>query len=381
MKISVKVAELSKKLQRANEVIPSKPAIPTDEWFKLEVIAADRAEVTGTDVGASIIQDLAITLDSDDYETVLLPAAKLLAIVSQLPSDTLLTIETDGTKPLKLSAKSPKYKASVPSKDATDYRQIAIPTANQATTKLKTKSVVSLIDRVSVAAPTKDQKQVTASLLFEGDGKTLVAVATDGFRIAVANAVESAHGEPISIQVPKTVVGLLKNVPGDEIVFTQSETNLFFKTPTELVVISKPISKFPPYKVVLAAMKFETITSIAIPVLSNAIGLANVTSDQKKPSVYIDFTPAGITIASLSEEGETVTELDATTQGNPNRVRLNQAFVNDFLGNVEGTVAIASKDARSFVKFSASTDYEYFIMPLLLESKKTAAAQAEAPTA
>lgn len=373
MKISVKVAELSKKLQRGNEVIPSKPAIPTDEWFKLEVTAADRAELTATDVGASIVQDLAIKLISDDYETILLPAAKLLEIVGKLPSETELFITSDGAKPLALSATSPKYKATLPSKDATDYRQIAIPAANQAITKLKSKSVISLIDRVSVAAPTKDQKNVTASLLFEGDGKILVAVATDGFRIAIANALESAIGEPISIQVPKTVVGLLKNVAGDEIVFTQSETNLFFKTPTELVVISKPISKFPPYKTVLAAMKFETITSIAVPIISNAIGLANVTSDQKKPSVYIDFTATGITISSLSEEGETVTDIDATTQGNPNRVRLNQAFVNDFLGNVEGTVAIASKDARSFVKFSASADYEYFIMPLLLESKKAAA--------
>lgn len=375
MKISVKVSELLKKLQRANEVIPSKPAIPTDEWVKLEVIAPDRAQLTATDVGASIVQDMAITLDSDDYNVILLPAAKLIAAASLLDSDVTMTLTSDGEKPLQIASnsKSPKYKANFASKDAADFRQIATVDANAPTTKLKKSNLVKLIDRVSVAAPTKDQKQVTASLLFKGDGKTLVAVATDGFRIAVASAAESAIGEKMSIQVPKTVVALLKNIAADEISFTQSETALFFQTATELVVISKPISKFPPYETALAAMKFETITSIAIPVFKNVVGLASITSDSKKPSIYIDFTPAGLTVASLSEEGETSTDVDATTQGNPNRVRLNQQFIQDFLGNTEGTVAIASKDSKSFVKFSASADYEYFIMPLLLESKKAAA--------
>lgn len=374
MKIEVKVSELVKKLQRANDVIASKPAMPILGYVKVDVVSQDRATLTANDLGASISQDLAITLASDDYETVLLPAGKLLSIVSQLPSDAILSITTNGDKPLALKAKG--YKANLPFQSAADFR--ILEATPDASSKFNNAALRKLIARVESASPAKEQKHAVASVLLEGDGKQLQAVATDGFRIAIASSADATSGSAFSIQVPKTMLAIIKNITGEFIEFSASEINFFFKSATELVVVAKPTTKFPNWQKALTINDFKTTAVISAVQLKIGVDLAAITSDAKRPSVIIESNPTQLVVTSNSGEGDSNVEVESTVSGTQivNKVRLNQSFLQDFLGNAEGQISVGVNDSRSFVRLLSGSDYIYLIMPLLMEAPKEAPAKA-----
>lgn len=376
MKIEVKVSELVKKLQRSNDVIASKPAMPILGYVKVDVVSQDRATLTANDLAASITQDLAITLSSDDYEPVLLPAAKLLLIAGQLPSDAMLSITTDGEKPLKLKTKG--YKADLPFQSTADFR--VLETTPTATIKFSNSALRKLIDRVESASPSKEQKHAVASVLLEGDGKNLQAVATDGFRIAIAQANDATTGTAFSVQIPKTMLAIIKNITGDQLEFSASETNFFFRTATELVVVAKPTTKFPNWQKALALDDFKTSAVVPAVQLKIAVDLAAVTSDAKRPSVIVESNTNQLVVTSASAEGNSNVEVDGTISGELiwNKVRLNQSFLQDFLSNSDGQITMKMKDSRSFVKLTSGSDYIYLVMPLLMETPKEAPAPAKA---
>lgn len=368
MQIEVKVSELVKRLQRANDVIASKLAMEILGYVKIDIVSADRATMTANDLGAAIVQDLAITVVSQDYESFMLPATKALMFAAELPKDAILTITTDGENPIKF--KATKFKATIPYMTSADFRVNEI--APESNIKVGTSALNKLIGRVEAAAPSKEQKGSTASVLIEGDGKTLQAVATDGFRIAIATAAEGTSGEAFSIQLPKSMLGVLKNISGDTISFAKSETNFFFRTATELVIVSRPTTKFPDWKKLLNSAKYVTSATVAVPMFLSAVKLASVTSDQKRPSVIIETQEKGLLITTNSAEGVAASEVDATfgEQSAPNKVRLNHAFIYDFLGSADGTALIQMGTSKSLVRFDNGNDFIYLIMPLLMEAPK-----------
>ena len=198
--------------------------------------------VSSSNLGASIIQKAERTVSKPG--TVLLPAILLSAVLAELPSDVEVTVEGDGVKPsvVRFSGGKCKFPAleleSFPGIEAMPLPQFS----------LNTKTLAALVERVEFASVNKFKYGVM-SILLQSAETSLRAVATDGLRIAVADAA-GGPAEDFQIQLPKTSPSSFKELPGEEksVDVAESETSVFFQSAGVQVVSRKPVTKFPNYK-------------------------------------------------------------------------------------------------------------------------------------
>jgi len=367
MKLTVKAKELSTKMDRALGVISAKPMTPVLEYVKLEVKSANQAILSGTDLGQSILQRLEVILQSEDMGSILLPARKISEMLKNVPAAADVVVENVGevlTLAIKSEGSKSKAKVKLPTVPVAGFPQIETIPETQANINIK--SLQAITGRVDFAAPSKGGKTSVASILLESTVEDLKAVATDGFRVAVAIAKGAGAGE-FSIQLPKTLLPLLKDMGGAVLAFAQSETNFFFRSEDELVLIRKPQTVFPDYKRAYGP-KYKTHLRIAVPGLLEAINFATVLVDRTAPAVDIDVKDGVMSLragTTLNGESEQEIEVTMSPESVANKIRLNVKFLQEFLTQAEGTLTFSIGGPDKLAKFSDEKgEYEYFIMPL-----------------
>ncbi len=345
MKIEVKVSEFKKKVARSLGVIQAKAIIPAFSKVKLEVIAGQPAKMSASDLTASVIQTADVTVKANGEGIILLPAKVVDNMMGNLEGD-VLTIETDGDSIL---LKSKGFKAKLAGMPASQFPAIEQKPATKFS--VNNGALRNVISKVEAAAPTKAGRHSVTSIQIESTAAGLRAVASDGFRIAIADVLGAGAGEFV-IQLPKSVLGLIKAIPGDVVELSESETNFFFSSGAEQVLVRKPMTKFPPYQKALNLAKFNTDFKLDAEILRRAISGVSATIDGKAPAITISVDGMGLTLSSSNEEGSSEQELTVPVNGVPNTARINQTFINDFLGQAEGEISVQLVDAKNLVKFS-----------------------------
>ncbi|VVB51620.1 Uncharacterised protein [uncultured archaeon] len=368
MKIQVKANELAKKLQRALGVIPAKPTIPVLAYVKLETTSATTATLSALDLGMAIIQTISVALVSTELGTILLPARVLSQLLAPLPSDAVVTIENQDKTIVVKSGKLLK-EAKLPGMDVALFP--AIDPRPATTANFNSAAFKKVIGRAEFAAPTKQGRSTVPSVLLESTAAYLRGVATDGARVAVADVKGAGAGE-LSIQLPKSFLAVLKEITGEVIQFSQSENNLFFATESETMFVRVPTTKFPPYQKVLAFADYVSEFDIAVPSFKTSLDIIAVTADSKAPAVVVTATAEELNLASSSAaDGMTDSAVDIKLQGPANKARVNLSFVNEFLGQCEGSVKVQMSNPTSPVRITSGDDYQYFIMPMLEQAPAT----------
>lgn len=376
MKIQVSVKELQKKMQRALGVVDAKATIPVLSNVRIDVLAANQARISASNLSLGMIQSVEIALQSDQAGSLLLPAKTLSEVLSSFPSDNQVVVDDSGDNVTTLVSK--KFKAKIPK-----VKQELFPVIEQMPAtefSLNAGALKKLIERTEFAAPTKGGRHSVPAVLIESTVENLRAVGTDSFRIAVADAPGAGSGV-FSLQLPKTVLGLLKDLPGTVISFSQSETNYFFQSEGEQILVRKSPTVFPPYQ---RAFKqgYVTRLAVAIPTLQMEIAAVQPFMDKDSQAFNLTVDKGEVTLrtSSLAGEGETsfdveYPEVDKAVANAPNKLRMNPKFVSEFLSQVEGKVTVELSSDRTLAKLS-SENYQYFIMPM-----QEKAPAAEAPKA
>jgi DNA polymerase III beta subunit len=376
MKISAKVSDLAAKLKKVQSVIPAKVTIPILEYAKLDVTAIDRATLTGSDLGMSMIQTVPIQLLSTETGSMLVKARVLSEILAALPGEAEIVIERTEDGAVHASAGKLLKRAKLAGANVTLFPALDPRPATQF--NINAAAMKKVLTRVDVAAPAKAGRHSVASVLFESTTGQLRAAATDGSRIAVATAPGAGAGE-FSIQIPKDFLPLLKDMTGEVVQFSQSETNFFFATESETLLIRIPTTKFPNFSKVFATTEFKTTFEFAIPSLKSALAIVKAVSDSKTPAVFLTVQGQELMMSSGNSDGEIDSVIDLkTSEGVPNKVKVNQNFVLDFLGQVEGSAKVQLIDAQSLIKFSVGEEYLYFLMPMIEQVKEETTEKAKA---
>lgn len=363
MKIKVTSNELLKKMDRALGVIAAKAMTPVLAYVKIEVISANRANIYGTDLGSSIIQGVEIALESADQGSILIPARQVSDLLKALPNNSEITIEQDGES-TRLKCTGRKANVKLPGMPSTGFPVIEVPPAAQFNINTAAlKKVTSLVD---FAAPSKGGRTSVPSVLLESDGEKLQAAATDGFRVAVAFA-KGINAGVFSIQLPKLLLPLLQGLPGDNVGFSQTETNFFFSAGNELIIVRKPMTTFPPYQRAYTT-KYKTAFNVAVPTFLDALSWATAVVDKANPALNIEVEASNMRlIASSVLGGESDQDVEVTPKplNEPNKVRMNTTYIRDYLSQIEGQVTVELSNERSLAKFSNGDEsFVCFIMPM-----------------
>ncbi len=367
MKVTIAVKDLAEVLAKASGVVQGKVTIEALKYIKIDVYGS-KATAYASDLGMTIIQQFeikALTDAPNGAVSFLLPAKLIQEVLNSLAARETLTVDVTEKG---LVVKSGKFTGKVPTLPVDQFPAVEV----KPPTKFSIKNNVlkQLINRVEPAVPSKEGKFSIPVIHIEGTDTLLRAVATDGFRIAIADAPGIGV---FSIDLPKTALPILKSLTGEEIQFSETETKYFFTSEKENVLVQKsPSIKFPPYQRALAAL-FLTDFTIASTELKTSLDLLKPFADTSDPRFLLQTGTANITLSTSSINGDGEEVLDVILAGPTAKVTLNPQFVLDFLAQVDGQpIKIEFAGEKMPVRFSKDATYQYFLMPIQPKAEKDA---------
>jgi DNA polymerase-3 subunit beta len=299
-------------------------------------------------------------------------ARKLIDILRTLPSDQVVSLSAAGSKLTLQGGKSRFTLQTLPSED--------FPLVNEAVDfgpvfSVPQKTLKGLIDQVHFAMAVHDIRYYLNGILFVAEGKTLTLVATDGSRLALAQAQLEADIPKQEVILPRKTVlelmRLLKDGKGEdsdaaiEMRFAGNQAKFSF---SGMEFVTKLVEgKYPDYNRVIPKNHKNIITLGRAPLLASLQRAAILTSEKFK-GVRLNIEPGALKIASSNaEQEEAKEELEIDYDGPAIEVGFNVTYLMDALSNIgHEMVRLEMHDGSSaaLVTVPEQEGFKYVVMPM-----------------
>jgi DNA polymerase-3 subunit beta len=301
--------------------------------------------------------------------SVILPTNRMGSILREL-SDEHLTIEIEGNKTMvrgersqfSLPVENPAEFPPIPEFDAEKYHEVSA------------RSLRELIRRTEFATDNESGRYALGGVLLEFAENHIVAVGTDGRRLAKmqvsALSVGGHTNEGASTIVPGKAMKFIERSLADadsEVQISARANDILVKT-SRMTIYSRLLEgRFPRWRDVFPQRNDTIKLDLPIGPLAAAVRQAAIVSTKESQGVDFMFSDGLLTLQGQSSElGNSKVELPIAYDGKNVEVTLNPKYVTDFLGVLEpsATVSFDIKDGESAVVCSTDDGYGYVIMPL-----------------
>lgn len=294
-------------------------------------------------------------------------ARKLIDILRTLPADQVVSLTASGSKLTLQGGKSRFTLQTLPSED--------FPLVNEAVDfgpafSVPQKTLKGLIDQVHFAMAVHDIRYYLNGILFVAEGKTLTLVATDGSRLALAQAqLENDIPKQEVILPRKTVLELMRLLgTGEDLIemrFAGNQAKFAF---SGMEFVTKLVEgKYPDYNRVIPKNHKNIITLGRQPLLASLQRAAILTSEKFK-GVRLNIEPGALRIASSNaEQEEAKEELEIDYDGPAIEVGFNVTYLMDALSNIDHEmVKLEMHDGSSaaLVTVPEQEGFKYVVMPM-----------------
>ncbi len=294
-------------------------------------------------------------------------ARKLIDILRSLPADQIVTLSANQNKLTLQGGKSRFTLQTLPSDDfplvqeAADFGPVfSVP---QKTLKL-------LINQVHFAMAVHDIRYYLNGILFVAEGKSLTLVATDGHRLALAQATLDVEIPKQEVILPRKTVLELQRLLKDEdtpieMRFAGNQAKFSF---SGMEFVTKLVEgKFPDYNRVIPKNHKNTVTLGRAPLLASLQRAAILTSEKFK-GVRVNIEPGSLRIASSNaEQEEAKEELEIDYGGDSIEIGFNVTYLMDALANMSvEMVKLELQDTNSSVLITVpeQAGFKYVVMPM-----------------
>ncbi len=336
-----------------------------------------RTELTTSDLEIQVRTGADLGGDDTAFATTV-GARKLIDILRTLPSDQIVTLSAAQNK---LTLQGGKSRFTLQTLPADDFPLVQEAAEFGPAFSVPQKTLKSLIDQVHFAMAVHDIRYYLNGILFVAEGKTLTLVATDGHRLALAQATLEAEIPKQEVILPrKTVLELQrllksekddKNAPEGaeeariEMRFADNQAKFSFGG---MEFVTKLVEgKFPDYNRVIPRNHKNHVTLGRAPLLASLQRAAILTSEKFK-GVRVNFEPGNLRIASSNaEQEEAKEELEIDYGGDAIEIGFNVTYLMDVLSNVsEEMVTLSLQDASSsaLVTVPERSGFKYVVMPM-----------------
>jgi DNA polymerase-3 subunit beta len=352
--VTVTRAALKAALDTVGDAVPGKGPKPI-----LGYVLLDGGTLTATDL------ELRITtpLPGSDGLTVLLPFARLKAIVGNLHPTVEVTIALEGSSAV-VQASGGTWR--LPVEDAAEF-----PSAGEFSGKrlprLPGDQFAALVKTVKGATDNVSSRFALGGVQIEFSDGELTFIATDGRRLYAAAAdIDQALDDSETLVTRRTIDVLQRlTVHADEIEL-EASTSEILATIGETTVQARLLDgKFPRWRDV--DVNYEDPPSMAlVEHLMRACNAADVCTSEASRGVDFTFTKEGLFLSGRSSEyGESSATCDLAEVGKCCTVKLDPGFVADWLVTLDQaeTIAVEAKDKQSAVVFRADR-CRAVVMPL-----------------
>lgn len=359
---------LLKPLQIVGGIVEGRQTLPI---LSNILVNANGSEVTftTTDLEIQIRTSAQIGVGTDPV-TVTVPAAKLIALLTALPSaSTEVSMLTEGKKVM-LRANNSRFTLSQMA--AEEYPVLPVAEIDY-TFSLPANVLKHLMQMVHFAMAQQDIRYYLNGMLLSIDKGLVRAVATDGHRLACCDApleIETGVERPIEAILPrKTVHQLMKLLPDtdDPVKLEVSKTQARF-TFGNIEFLTKLVDgKYPDYNRVIPQNN-DKIFLINREELIGALKRAAILANEKFKGLRWLVTPGSLHIQSANSEMEEADEEIAINyEGEELDLGFNVVYLLDALGNLKNTevrFAFANNQGATLLTMPESEQFRYVLMPM-----------------
>lgn len=294
-------------------------------------------------------------------------ARKLQDILRALPDTGDVTVMLANKR---LTVQSGKSRFALQTLAAEEFPIMAQAEQYGATITLPQKTLKHLFDMVHFSMAQQDIRYYLNGLLLVVDGSHVMAIATDGHRLAFSQiGIEAtlAHQEVI---IPrKTILELqrLMEDKDDPVKLDISHNQVRF-TFGEIELISKLVEgKFPDYTRVIPMGYKNQFAINRDEWLRSLQRVAIMTSDKFK-GVRCVVTPGSMKISSTNADQEEATEeLEIEYAGESIDMGFNVTYLLDVLGNIKSdrvNVTLGDANSSALITLPDNPDFKYVVMPM-----------------
>lgn len=353
-------------------------------------------EFTTSDLEIQVRTQAELGGDAADFSTTV-GARKLIDILRTLPADQVVSLSANQNK---LTLQGGKSRFTLQTLPADDF-----PLVNEAAEfgpsfSVPQKTLKSLINQVHFAMAVHDIRYYLNGILFVAEGKTLTLVATDGHRLALAQATLENEIPKQEVILPRKTVlelqRLLKDDKADkpgkgadkgadkadraddgeeapasgdnapiEMRFAGNQAKFSF---SGMEFVTKLVEgKFPDYNRVIPKNHKNTVVLGRAPLLASLQRAAILTSEKFK-GVRVNIEPGTLRIASSNaEQEEAKEELEIDYGGDTIEIGFNVTYLMDALANMgQEMIRLELQDTNSSVLITVpeQAGFKYVVMPM-----------------
>ncbi|MEC7917938.1 MAG: DNA polymerase III subunit beta [Pseudomonadota bacterium] len=325
-------------------------------------------EITATDLEIQIKSASKVSKVEEEGETTV-SARKMSELCRMLPANEDLEFSVNQGK---LTVKSRNFHADFATLSAADFPELEVGEHEKAL-KISSSSLKRLFNKTQFCMATQDVRYYLNGLLLEINDGNLVAVATDGHRLASAsNQIELKEDEIIRNILPRKAVTELAKILKDEdesIELSIGSSSLRIKD-KGLDFSSKLIDgKFPDYERVFPQGSPNEML-LSKEDFQSALSRASVLSNEKYRGVRLILAENSLKLMANNPEQESAEEdLSVKYTGPSMEIGFNIGYLLDVLGAIDSDDVLLSffgEESSCLVNDPENHSETYVIMPMRL---------------
>lgn len=329
-------------------------------------------ELTTSDLEIQVRTRADLGGDATDFSTTV-GARKLIDILRSMPADQIVTLSSAQNKLTLQGGKSRFTLQTLPSED--------FPLVQEAADfgpafSVPQKVLKSLIGQVHFAMAVHDIRYYLNGILFVAEGRELTLVATDGHRLALAQATLDVEIPRQEVILPrKTVLELQRLLRDDkdgddastaiEMRFAANQAKFVFN---RMEFVTKLVEgKFPDYNRVIPKHHKNSVTLGRAPFLASLQRAAILTSEKFK-GVRVNLEPGVLRIASSNaEQEEAKEELEIDYGGDTIEIGFNVTYLIDALSHMSVEMVkmeLQDTNSSALITVPEQAGFKYVVMPM-----------------
>jgi DNA polymerase-3 subunit beta len=370
MKIVCQREELLAAFQMAASVAPGRSPKPILQNVLLDV-TPEKSIVMATDMEVGIRVEVG-GIEVSSAGRVVLPVSRFGMILRE-STDEELRIETDGTG---IVVRGQRSEFDLTAENPDEFPAVA-PFEEEKYHELSARLLKELVRRTLFATDTESSRYALGGVLLEFEPEKIIAVGTDGRRLAkMEGPARDVGGHPSGDTmtiVPSRSMQLIDRALSDadaDVQLAARPNDVLLKTPRATIYSRLVEGRYPRWRDVFPKRTDAVRMDMTVGPFFAALRQASVVTSDESRGVDFHFGAGTLTLSgSTAEVGRSRVEMPISYDGKEIPIVLDHRFVADFLKVLEPEKAITLEveDHEGAALFMTDDGYGYVVMPLARE--------------
>lgn len=317
-------------------------------------------------------------LELSDYSgegSVAVYAKKIGSIIKEMPEG-FLSIEIDEGNKINISSENGKIRHTIIGIQPEDFPEYPSMEKSVGLIEIPTKEFVTMVHKTISSVSKETFKPALRGIYFEKEASDIRAVATDGKRLAyIERRFEGVASDNFEIIIEPKVLSEIINVANyddvENIEMGVGSQQVYFKCGKFQFVSTLIEGKYPNYKQVIPKEFDYSFRVNKDDLLDGVRRVIPMISDMRSKRLMMEVSENALKIKGVNREmGESVEDIEANYHGEPHKLALNYAFVQDIVKQLNSdiiTFRANSDTSPAMIKEIEREDYFFIIMPMSLE--------------